>query len=562
MTKILRRNFLKTSIATIGAASVAPAAVAGDMPTKWDKQNCKGWSWEKPMKKIAADQITKTETTDVVVIGAGLAGFAAALSAAQEGAKVILVEKTRGWSARGGHITAFGTKTQDKLGVKIDPAEIVRKLIAWGQGRMDERLLWLFAEKSGDCLDWAEALANKHDTKVTLWEGYYKGPTYTEYPVTHFFYNKDIDLDYTYGNASGIGNVALMPCLEAELKDAGVKLMYRTPAVQLVQNADGRVTGVIVGKPGKYTQINATKGVIIATGCYASNEEMRAKWAPYSLRADAQIYFPTKSNTGDGHIMAMQVGGTMQKNDNHSATVHLEAGAGSYGFLHVNANGKRFMNEDVNTQSKSCAKELQPHGIAWTIYDADWADQVKKQVDGNMAGGLFYGQMWQPWGNGWNADVEKKSQAQHIKDKKVFKADTLDELAKMIGVPADEFKKTVARYNELAKKGHDDDFGKRPELLTQIVKPPFYAGRLVSSLLAMTGGLHTDPSLQVLDANDKPIPGLYVCGAAAGDYFGSGDYPTICPGMNHGRALTFGRLAGIKAAGGDIDKSVKTLEIK
>ena len=179
-----------------------------------------------------------------------------------------------------------------------------------------------------------------------------------------------------------------------------------------------------------------------------------------------------------------------------------------------------------------------------------------------MAGGLFYGQMWQPWGNGWHADVEKKSQAQHIKDKKVFKADTLDELAKMIGVPADEFKKTVARYNELDKKGHDDDFGKRPELLTQIVKPPFYAGRLVSSLLAMTGGLHTDPSLQVLDANDKPIPGLYVCGAAAGDYFGSGDYPTICPGMNHGRALTFGRLAGIKAAGGDIDKSVKTLEIK
>lgn len=562
MTKILRRNFLKTSIATIGAASVAPIATAGDMPTKWDNQNCKGWSWDKPMQKISADQISKTETTDIVVIGAGLAGFAAALSAAQEGAKVILVEKTRGWSARGGHITAFGTKLQDKLGVKIDPAEIVRKLIAWGQGRMDERLLWLFAEKSGDCLDWAEAIANKHDTKVTLWEGYYKGPTYTEYPVTHFFYNKDIDLDYTYGNSSGIGNVALMPCLEAELKDAGVKIMYRTPAVQLVQNKDGAVTGVIVGKPGKYTQINATKGVIIATGCYGSNEEMRAKWSPYSLRADAQIYFPTKSNTGDGHIMAMQAGGVMQKNDNHSATVHLEAGAGSYGFLHVNANGKRFMNEDVNTQSKSCSKELQPHGVAWTIYDADWADQVKKQVDGNMAGGLFYGQMWQPWGNGWNVEVEKKSQAQHIKDKKVFKADTLDELAKMIGVPADEFKKTVARYNELAAKGHDDDFGKRPELLTQIVKPPFYAGRLVSSLLAMTGGLHTDPSLQVLDANDKPIPGLYVCGAAAGDYFGSGDYPTICPGMNHGRALTFGRLAGIKAAGGDIDKSVKSMEIK
>lgn len=87
-------------------------------------------------------------------------------------------------------------------------------------------------------------------------------------------------------------------------------------------------------------------------------------------------------------------------------------------------------------------------------------------------------------------------------------------------------------------------------------------GRLVSTLLAMSGGLHTDPSLHVLDKNDKPIEGLYVCGAAAGDYFGSGDYPTICPGMNHGRALTFGRLTGVMAAGGDIDKTVKSMEIK
>ena len=123
---------------------------------------------------------------------------------------------------------------------------------------------------------------------------------------------------------------------------------------------------------------------------------------------------------------------------------------------------------------------------------------MKKQVDGNLAGGLFYGQMWQPWGNGWNVEIEKASQAQHIKDGKVVVADTLDELAQKMGVPVEAFKATVARYNELAAKGHDDDFGKRPELLTPIQKGPFYAGRLVSTLLAMSGGLHTDPSLHVL----------------------------------------------------------------
>lgn len=552
-----RRNFLKSTIVSAAAAGTSLSAHAGDIPEKWAQPKCSGWSWEQPVKPISADQIGKTVSTDVVVIGAGLAGFSAALSALQQGAKVILIEKTKGWSCRGGHITAFNTKLQQKMGVKINPEEIVRRLVAWGQGRMDERLLWMFAAKCGDCYDWLADIGDKYGVQQTLWEGYYKGPTYTEFPVTHFFYNKDVNLDYTYGNSTGIGNVVIMPCLESEIKKAGGEIMYRTPAVQFVTDKDGAVTGVIAGRPGKLVQINA-KNVIIASGCYASNEEMRKAFAPYSLRADAQIYFPTKSNTGDCHIMAMQVGGAMQKNDNHAATVHLEAGAGSYGFLHVNGLGKRFMNEDVNTQSKSCSKELQPHGIAWTVYDADWTDVVKKQVDGNMAGGLFYGQMWQPWGNGWNVEVEKATQAQHIKDGKVFQANSIEELAQKINVPADQLKATIDRYNELCAKGHDDDFGKRKELMTPVLKAPFYAGRLVSSLLAMSGGLHTDPSLQVLDANDKPIKGLYVCGAAAGDYFGSGDYPTICPGMNHGRAITFGRLAGIMAAGGDIDKVVKT----
>lgn len=555
-----RRGFLKSTLATAGVAA-AGNALAGDVPAEWAGPKCTDWSWEKPVKPIAADQIKKTIDTDVVVIGAGLAGFSAALSAREEGANVVVVEKLRSWSARGGHITAFGTKLQNELGVKVDAKEIVRRLIAWGQGRMDERLLWMFAKKSGACMDWLADIAARHDTKLTLWEGYYKGPTYTEFPVAHFFYNKDVSLDYTYGSSTGIGNAALMPVLEQEIKAQGINLMYRTPAVELIRGNDGRVTGLIAGRPGNYTRINAKKGVIIATGCYASNIEMRKRWAPYSLRVDAQIYYPAKSNTGDGHIMAMRVGGVMQRLEDHAATVHLEAGAASYGFLHVNMNGQRFMNEDVNTQSKSCSKELQPHGISWTVYDSEWINQVKAQVDGNMAGGLFYGQMWQPWGAGWNQDVERATQAQHIKDGKVVKADTIEELAKLMNVPADALKKTIKRYNDMCAQKADTDFGKRKELLMPIVKPPFYAGRLASSLLAMSGGLHTDPTLHVLDKDHNPIPGLFVAGAAAGDYFGSGDYPTICPGMNHGRCMTFGRLAGIMAAGGDIDKRVPDMKM-
>ena len=319
-------------------------------------------------------------------------------------------------------------------------------------------------------------------------------------------------------------------------------------------------TAIITGKKGNYTQYNASKGVIIATGDYASNREMVKRYSPFTLRADAQIYFPNKCNTGDGHIMALQAGGDMQRHEPHAAVIHLEAGAASYGFLHVNANGERFMNEDVNTQSKSCDKELQPHGVAWSVYDAKWLEQVKSQVDANLAGGLFYGQMWQPWGKGWNQEVEKMTQDAHIKDGKVLVANTLEELAQKMKVPVDNFLKTVKRYNELYENKNDDDYGKRAVLLTPISTGPFYAGKLASTTLTMVGGIRTDSSLQVLDKEGKRVEGLYVVGSAAGEFFAN-DYPTICPGIGHGRCITFGRMAGIKAAGGDVDKLIPSMKI-
>ena len=90
--------------------------------------------------------------------------------------------------------------------------------------------------------------------------------------------------------------------------------------------------------------------------------------------------------------------------------------------------------------------------------------------------------------------------------------------------------------------------------------PPFFAGQLVSTLLAASGGLRQDTACHILDENNQPIENLYVAGAAGGQYF-SNDYPTICPGTNHGRCLTFGRIAGINAAGGDAEKEIANLEI-
>lgn len=562
-TDLSRRTFLKTS--AVGAATLATAAAFPGVASAQEKGAMKAgeceakWSWEQPAKPIPASKIKSTVLADIVVIGAGLSGLVAALSAAEQGAKVCLVEKNRSWAARGGHITAFDSNVQKELGINNDYRQIIRDWVAWAQGRVDEKLLWDFAKKSGGCMDWATKIGKKHGLKVTMWEGYYKGPDYTEYPVTHFFHEEDADLSYVYGHSKGIGNITLLPVLEKEAMAHGVKIMYKTPAVQILKDSQGRAAGIIAGKPGKYAKIKA-KNVIIATGDYASNKEMVECFSPFSLNADAQIYFPNKCNTGDGMIMAMQAGGVMQRHEPHAAVIHLEAGAASYGFLHVNANGERFKNEDVNTQSKSCTKELEPDGIAWTIYDKNWSKQVKEQVDSNIAGGLFYGQMWQPWGNGWNEEVEEMTQQAHVKDGKVLVADTIEELAKKMNVPVKNLVATVDRYNELHKKQDDPDFGKRRELLTPIANPPFYAGKLASTLLTMCGGLRTDSNLLVLDENDTPIEGLYVVGAAQGEFFAN-DYPTICPGIGHGRCLTFGRIAGIKAAGKDPEKLIPSIKV-
>jgi fumarate reductase flavoprotein subunit len=279
---------------------------------------------------------------------------------------------------------------------------------------------------------------------------------------------------------------------------------------------------------------------------------MVERYDPFALQADSQIYFPNKCNTGDLHKQAMWVGGAMQKVEPHAAVIHLESGAQSYAFLHVNALGKRFKNEDVNTQSKSCTKEYEPDGIAWTVYDADGLIQVKQQIDAGLGGGLFYGQTFQRMGTEFDLEAEKQVLDMHLNNGKVVSADTLEELAKKMEVPVDNFLATVQRYNEIVAAQNDTDYGKRKELLTPIVKPPFYAGKLLSTVLTMVGGLRTNTNLNVLDEDDQPIENLYVAGSAAGDFFAN-DYPTICPGIGHGRCITFGRLAGIIAAGKSID---------
>ncbi len=510
------------------------------------------WSWETQPLPIPAAEIKKTVNTDIVIIGAGLTGMVAALSAKEAGSTPIIIEKNGYFSARGSHNAAFGSKVQQKLGIEINYREVIRAWIAWAQGKLDEDLLWEFARKSGACMDWLIDIAENGGLEVGIWDGYYKGSYYTEYPVAHIF--------HVPGRPDKSWNYGLAKILEQTVQSRGIEILYNLPATRLIRDGNGPITGVIAGHPNNYTQYNIDKGVIIATGDYASNTEMLERYAPYALQVDAQLYFPQVSNMGEGHIMAMWVGAAMQKIEPHAAVIHLEAGAMSYFFLHINSQGKRFKNEDVNIQSKSLTKELETGGLAWSIYDANGLSDVQKAVSMGIGGGLFWDQINRLIGEEWDMDAEQALLQDHIRSGKVFTADTLEGLAQKIKVPVDNFKATVTRYNELVAQKDDPDYGKRPELLTPIVKPPFYAGKLLSTILTASGGLRTNTNCEVLDIYDRPIENLYVAGATAGGFFAN-DYPTICPGIGHGRCITFGRIAGIIAAGKDIDDMIPSRHI-
>ena len=583
-TGVSRRQFLiGAGLASLGAAGAglagcAPSTQAADETATAsgaiDSASLAGnplganaaveWSFMTPPADIPADQITGTEDVDVLVVGCGFAGAIASVAAAQEGAKTLCIDKCNTYSGRGGHITAYGSKlvkqyVNEGWFKEADYAHIVRRLIEWATGRVKEPLLWQFAKKSGACMDWLGDLVAESGLKPTLWAGYYKGPDYTEEPITHFFYDDTTDFVYLDGVSKGLGMAVLIPAVIEQGEKLGVEYRYETPCARLLREGNGPVTGAIVGEEGSYKQINA-KSVIIATGDYLDDDEMRTRYQPFTWHADSRLYIPFGISTGDLHKQAMWIGGAMQESEPHCATIHLESGAQSYNFLHVNKNGQRFMNEDVNTQSKSCVKSYQPEGKAFTIYDANSLESFAQSCNDGISGGISSDQQYRRFGVPFDMDVELKLRQAKIDQGLLFQADTLDELAEKAGIDAEGLKATVARYNELAAKGNDDDFGKRPEILWPIDTPPYFAGQLVSTLLAASGGLRRDTECHVLDEENNPIEGLYVCGAAGGEYF-SNDYPTICPGTNHGRCLTFGRIAGINAAGGDADKEIADLEI-
>jgi fumarate reductase flavoprotein subunit len=320
----------------------------------------------------------------------------------------------------------------------------------------------------------------------------------------------------------------------------GAEIDYQTPAVRLLRNQDGRVTGVVAETPeGDYKRFNA-KAVVLCTGGYGSNREMMEKYSPWATSAIANLYHPPL-NTGDGHKMGLWIGAAMDELPHCSMVFqgltvdsHVYYNIARQAWLNVSIRGERFVNEMTPASVVARVDMLQPGHVKWTVWDGKWEDEVAT-FDDHM------GRFMPP------APEYRETLQEAVGKGHIIEASTVEELAQRMEVPQETFLATVARYNELASMGEDLDFGKLASRLTTIEKPPFYAVKTGGSMYVTLGGLKVTPKLQVLDTDTNVIPGLYAAGNVSGGFFAN-LYPITVPGISLGRAVTFGRLAGLYAA--------------
>ncbi|HPW17863.1 MAG TPA: FAD-dependent oxidoreductase [Candidatus Aminicenantes bacterium] len=519
-----RRTFLKTSAAGIGAAAalggVALPAAPPAAPPAAAGQKAEPLPGSVP--QIAASEVRETLSADVAVVGLGISGMCAAVTAVEAGAKTVALEKADLYTARGFDDGCVNSSVHKDAGVSFDREEMIAELMRQANYRVDQRLIATWVDKSGEAVDWLRALLEPRGVKASVVKGgdEREGP----YKVYH-----------TAVNWTG-QNPRLLAELEKVLKEKGGDIRYGTPAVQLLREGAGRVTGVIARRPdGGYLRVNARKGIILSTGGYENSPEMMRKYLrPSDLRIE-RFNSQAKTCTGDGHNMALAVGADMDEPP-HCLIVGNGIVPSKDEFylvmftpwLRVDANGRRYVNEDSDYCRQANANAVLPKAFNWSVFDSRWGEG--------------------PGSDPKYTAFVKSQLDRYVKQGHALTADTLGELAKKMQVPAAVFEATVKRYNELADKKKDLDFGVAGDKMRPLKKAPFFALQVRNFCLVSVSGLRINENMQVLDRNGLVIPGLYASGNTSGGFF-SDTYPRNVHGISHGRAITFGRLAAKHAAG-------------
>ncbi len=567
-------NAVKKAAASCIEQAMGVHTAGGDAAASSDED----WLGTEP--EIDESKVTKTVDVDVAVVGCGIAGVAACRSVAEEGSLVAAFEKADGPQCRSGEYAVINGKVQAKWGrdtwtrEQID--DIIDSHMVESTYRCKRSIMSKWAHNIGDAFDWwVEANPSLYYAETTrsaipdesadnfLIPIFYPLPEHYDWKQERFpCYPTSVEFKPDQ-------HVTVEANMQKAVDTGNVQTFYGCFVEKLIME-DGRCVGLYArdAATGDYIKCNAAKGVILSTGDYSQNTKMLQHFCPEVIENNIQCLFTNVdvegnfTNQGDGIQLGMWAGAQVQQS--HAPMIHHMGGGadlsgvgvmGNAGFLNLDLNGKRFMNEDLPGQQLENQIELQKNRESWQIFDSNWPQQLPYMPAAH--GGACYFEDYAsedegPKNNATYRNYKSPYQLEAaVADGRAVKADTLEELVAKL-YPDDTAAQQTAldsiqRYNELAKAGYDEDFHKPASRLFAVENGPFYADKFTTALLLVCiGGLESDEDCHTFDADRNVIPGLYVAGNIQGNRFAT-EYPIGLKGVSHSMAMYYGYVAGKNA---------------
>ena len=467
---------------------------------------------DKKALKKAARELPKTSNYDVVVIGAGGAGFSAAITARNAGANVVLLEKM---PAVGGNSLISGAEmnvarnwVQPKLGINDDSPELhAQDTFKGGDGKGDMKVINVMTHEALDAAKWCRDYLGVRfeDDNLFFFGGHSRKRALI--PVGH----------------TGTEFIAKF---QAKADELGIPVITNMKAEELIKNKDGRVVGVKATMDGSEYTFNAKGGVVLATGGFGANPEMVKKYNPKIDERFKTTDAP--GSTGEALYMAERAGAQLVNMgyiqtypicDPISGAIELIADARFDGAIMLNQEGKRFVEELQRRDVLSEAILNQTGQYCWVL----WNDNIGKISNTVKA----------------HANEYEAFTKQGI----MTTCDDLKCIADFTKIPFDQLQKTVKRVSDMAGKGNDKDFNHRAGLM-DMQQGKYYVIKAVPSTHHTMGGVRINEKAEALTAEGKVIPGLWAAGEVTGVTHGT----NRLGGNAYTDIIVFGRIAGEAAA--------------
>lgn len=474
--------------------------------------------------------------TDVIVIGYGCAGGIAAITAHDSGASVLILEKM---SEPGGASRTSG----GRMRIILDAEKCIAFLYGIFEGTTPRDVIEVFVRGGLKIPEWIGKLGGELERVMPNTKVYPRPQDEFPFPGIESFSYERQRVKGLVRTADDVGGGAnIMTLLIRNVTEREIKIFLETPVTKLIRDNDGVVIGVEARSQGKTLLFKARRGIVLACGGFGADRELLKSYTGY----DYFEYYCNPGSTGDGIKMAMEIGADLWHMPAVVAGFAYKVPDYEYpirhrlfspGFIYVDQNGHRFMNEtgvdshwmwsqvnylDVSTMTY-------PRVPCVVIFDDDTfrAGPVGSTAMGKIGDVYQWSEDNHPeLGKGW-----------------IIEADTIDGLAKKIDLRVDILQETVSRYNHCCIGGYDHEYNRRLQTLTPIIRPPFYAMKIYPTLYNTLGGPKRDSQARVLNIHGQPISRLYSAGECGSiwnkNYIGAG---------NVWECIVFGRIAGENAA--------------